>query len=384
MTDNPEATNVIHFVRNPYFWAVDQNGRQLPYIDECQITIVGTPDEVNSKVLNGEVDIQVATLQETFSSFLLFSQHADEKNYQVMTSEFNEPNAMNFHFNATSVDPVKAPYLSNPEFRKAMSIGINRQAIISAFFRVGPFTSQIAQTSFLSDSPYYDAFWSTAYTQYDPAEANKKLDELGMTQYDANGFRMTAKGEPFSLVLLCPNYDASWIKIADMVAGQWRDGLKINITAAEIDPDTWIKRTEGNDFDVTCCTGSNGFQYVSLSSIADWTGCDGYNWGTRFMPGVHIMEGDKAFAPTPEMQKLMDLGIKAQTTVDDKERDSAINEIIQSYKDNLWIIGIGRRLPAINIVSNHFHNVKNLNQDWAFGFCGSSRPDGYWTDAPAA
>lgn len=384
MTTDPKTTNSIRFVRNPYYWAVDQTGQQLPYIDECLITIVESPDEANAKVLSGEVDIQVATLQETFSNFLIFSQHADENEYQVLTSEFNEPNAMNFHFNATTVDPVKAPYLSSPEFRKAMSIGINRPAIISAFFRVGPFTSQVAQTSFLADSPYYDAFWSTAYTQFDPGEANRMLDGLGMTQYDADGFRMTAKGEPLSLVILCPNYDASWIKIADMVAAQWRDNLKVNVAAGEIDPDSWMERTEANDFDITCITGSNGFQYVSTGSIADWTGCSGYNWGTRFMPGIHIKEGDKAFPATPEMQQLVDLGSKAQTTIDDKERDDAIKGIIQSYKDNLWIIGIGRRLPAINIVSNHFHNIKNLNQDWAFGFCGSSRPDGYWTDKPTA
>ena len=165
-----------------------------------------------------------------------------------------------------------------------------------------------------------------------------------------------------------------------MVAHQWRDNLKVNVNATQVDPSLWGERTEANDFDITNLTGSNGFLYVSSGSISDWTSCTGYGWGTRFMPGVHIKDGDKAFEPTEDMQKLMDLGTLAQTTTSDEERDEAIKGIIQLHKDNLWAIGIGRRLPAINIIKNSYHNVANLDQDWAYGFCGCSRPDGYWTE----
>ena len=44
-------------------------------------------------------------------------------------------------------------------------------------------------------------------------------------------------------------------------------------------------------------------------------------------------------------------------------------------------IGIGRRLPAINIIKNNVHNVAGLDQDWAFGFCATSRGDSYWFSA---
>ena len=38
------------------------------------------------------------------------------------------------------------------------------------------------------------------------------------------------------------------------------------------------------------------------------------------------------------------------------------------------------RKKSINIIKNSYHNVANLDQDWAYGFCGCSRPDGYWTE----
>lgn len=380
MTCDPATTNTITYERNPYYWAVDQNGQQLPYIDSAVISIVESTDLVNMKVIAGEVDVQVACVQESFSNYPLFAQHAEEMGYHIETSDFNEPNAMNFHFNATSTDPVKAPYLTNADFRKAMSLGLDRATIISTFYSVGPYSSEVAQTSFLAGSPYYDEEWAKEYTEFDAETANKMLDDLGMTEYDENGFRKTANGETFDLVILCPNYDAQWIEVAEMVAHQWRENLKVNVNATQVDPSLWGERTEANDFDITNLTGSNGFLYVSSSSIGDWTSCTGYGWGTRFMPGVHIKDGDKAFEPTEDLQKLMDLGTLAQTTASDEERDEAIKGIIQLYKDNLWAIGIGRRLPAINIIKNSYHNVANLDQDWAYGFCGCSRPDGYWTE----
>jgi peptide/nickel transport system substrate-binding protein len=381
MTCDPASTNTITYARNPYYWAVDQNGQQLPYIDEAVISIVESTDLVNMKVIAGEVDVQVACVQESFSNYPLFAQYAEEMDYTIETSDFNEPNAMNFHFNATSVDPVKAPYLSSVDFRRALSMGIDRQTIIATFYTVGPFSSKVAQTSFLEGSAYYDEEWATQYTQFDVDAANALLDSLGMTTYDSNGFRMTANGEAFDLVILCPNYDDQWIEVAEMVASQWRENLKVNVTASEVDPSLWNERTAGNDYDITNLTGGNGFLYVSTGSINTWTGYAGYGWGVRFMPGVYLDEGDKVFAPTPEIARLMELGTTIVSETDAAALDAEIKEIIQIYKDNLFAIGIGRRLPAINIIKNYFHNVANLDQDWAFGFCGSSRGDGYWIEA---
>ncbi|MGI6239117.1 MAG: ABC transporter substrate-binding protein, partial [Christensenellales bacterium] len=292
-----------------------------------------------------------------------------------------EPNAMNFHFNLTSVDPVKAPYLHSVDFRRALSIGMDRETVIATFYTVGPYSSKVAQTSFLEGSAHYDEEWATQYTQFDPDEANAMLDALGMTEYDANGYRMTANGEEFDLVILCPSYDVQWIEVAEMVASQWRENLKVNVIANEVDPSLWGERTQSNDFDITNLTGSDGFLYVSTGAVDSWTGYNAYGWGTRFMPGAYLEEGDKAFEPTENMARLWELGNLIINEVDFDERDKQIAEVIQIRKDDLSAIGIGRRLPAINIIKNNFRNVENLNQDWAFGFCGSSRGDGYWIQA---
>ena len=306
-------------------------------------------------------------------------------NYRLTTVEHNEPGALNFHFNITSVDPVKAPYLSNVEFRRALSLGMDRPTIISTFYAIGPFVSEIAQSSFLENSPYYDEEWTKQYTQFDPETANKMLDEMGMTQYDENGWRMTADGKAFDLVILVPNYDVQWGEVAEMVASEWRENLKLNINASIVEPSLWGERTEGNEFDITALTGSgdNGFLAVTTGSVDTWTGYASYNWGNRCMPGIFIKSGDHAFEPTPEMARLKELGAQIVVETDDAARDAEIKEVIQIWKDGLYAIGIGRRLPGIVVIKNYVHNADTFGAGWDFGANGSSRGDGYWFDADA-
>ena len=385
MTTDPATTNTYLYERNPYYCCVDQEGNQLPYIDNAVITIVESTDLMNMKIIAGEVDVQAAGLSESFSNYPLFAQYADEMNYRLTTVEHNEPGALNFHFNITSVDPVKAPYLSNVEFRRALSLGMDRPTIISTFYAIGPFVSEIAQSSFLENSPYYDEEWTKQYTQFDPETANMMLDEMGMTQYDENGWRMTADGKAFDLVILVPNYDVQWGEVAEMVASEWRENLKLNINASIVEPSLWGERTEGNEFDITALTGSgdNGFLAVTTGSVDTWTGYASYNWGNRCMPGIFIKSGDHAFEPTPEMARLKELGAQIVVETDDAARDAEIKEVIQIWKDGLYAIGIGRRLPGIVVIKNYVHNADTFGAGWDFGANGSSRGDGYWFDADA-
>ena len=385
MTVDPAETNTYTYVRNPYYFVVDQNGQQLPYIDEAVISIVETTDLMNMKIIAGEVDVQAAGLSESFSNYPLFAQYAEEMNYRLTTTEHNEPGALNFHVNATSVDEKKAPYLTNVEFRKALSLGIDREAIISTFYSIGPYVSEIAQSSFLSGSKYYDEEFAKQYTEFDPETANKMLDELGMTEYDDDGYRKTADGEVIDFVCLVPSYDVQWGEVGEMVCAHWRENLKLNINCSVVEPSLWGERTAGNDFDITALTGTgdNGFLATTVGAVSSWTGHTGYGWGNRCMPGIYIKEGEFAFEPTEDMKRLQELGELICVETNEDQKTAYIAEVVSIWKENLWAIGIGRRLPAIIVIKNYVHNADTFGAGWDFGANGSSRGDAYWFDADA-
>jgi len=388
LTVDPSQTNTLTFERNPYYYVVDQAGNQLPYIDDAIINVVESTDLMNMKIVAGEVDYQAAGLSESFSNYPMFAQYAEEMNYKLWTTPHNEPGALNFMINVASTDEVKAPVLSNVEFRRALSLGMDRDTIIATFYSVGPYVSKKAQFSFLEDSPYYDDAWTNSYVDFNVEEANAKLDAMGMTQYDADGWRMTPDGQVFDLVVLSPSYDVQWTEVAEMVASQWRENLKLNINVTMVDPSLWGQRIAANDFDITDLTGTgcNGFQTVTNTSVGDWTAYTSSNgWGNYALTGVYA-EGEAAGIVTDEIKaqaaRLNELGNIIVTTADQAEKDAAINEVADIWEEGLFCLGIGRRLPAIIVVKNY---VKNVTEEvhgagWDFGANGVVRADGIWFD----
>ena len=67
-TTEPPSERYV-YTRNPYFWAVDTEGNQLPYIDEVDFRIVD-PEVMNLKITAGEPNFQAsraASLQGYFA-----------------------------------------------------------------------------------------------------------------------------------------------------------------------------------------------------------------------------------------------------------------------------------------------------------------------------
>lgn len=378
------TSNQLIFERNPYYWAVDTEGNQLPYIDTCIINIVESADVAKMKAIAGEFDLAFACIQENFSDYPLFAEHAEEQNYTINTSPFDEPNGMNIHFNITNRNESIRKVTEQANFRKAMSLGLNRADIIATFWTVGPYASDPSQSSTYPGSPYYDEDWVKEFTDFDAETANKMLDELGMTNYDADGYRLAPDGNPFALVISVPNYADEWIDIGEMLAKQWRENVKVNITANSIDPSLWNERCDANDFDMSIHTGGSAWATYSLTELNNWAYYRGFGWSSRFMSGNYMWRNDPsqegAVEPLPEIKRLWELGFAIIEEVDEAKREEMRKEIFQIHKDNLFVLGIGTRLPAIWLLKNYMHNVWPLDQSWSFGFTGHARPEQYWID----
>jgi peptide/nickel transport system substrate-binding protein len=122
-------------VRNPYYFAVDEKGNQLPYLDRLVFRQVGGGLQAKA-VTDGLTSFAPAPVGTDYSS-LLSTRKAG--NYSVQHWVPDSRGALTIVPNRTkafyTTDPVelkKAALLDNPEFRRALSIAINRQTIIDA------------------------------------------------------------------------------------------------------------------------------------------------------------------------------------------------------------------------------------------------------------
>ena len=190
------------FVRNPYYFAVDAQGNQLPYLDRLVMDIK-TNSLIALSAANGEPSMQERNI--SYEDHTLLVGSAARNGYSVYHWKPSSRSLFTVFPNLNRVvDParpetqLKHDLLNEPRFRQALSIAINRRDIIAAEFNGQAEPSQIEPGP---DSPFHSERLARAFTEYDPAGANRRLDELGLTQRDGKGFRTFPGGERMNFFL---------------------------------------------------------------------------------------------------------------------------------------------------------------------------------------
>ncbi|MFL7809378.1 MAG: ABC transporter substrate-binding protein, partial [Anaerolineae bacterium] len=84
---NPPGAGAVTFnlMRNPYYFKIDPEGNQLPYIDEQRYTFVETAEMLHLKAIAGEIDMQLRTL--TLGIYPLLSENAERGGYRLILWE---------------------------------------------------------------------------------------------------------------------------------------------------------------------------------------------------------------------------------------------------------------------------------------------------------
>ena len=206
-TQNPELPNIYPWLastplsveiyvqeRNPYFWQVDAEGQQLPYVDRITHRLFESVDVFNMWVVNGEIDIQERHV--SIGNYTLFKENEQNGDYQV----YNGIAAQHATFagNMTSQNPVLREFFGDRRVRIAISHAVDRDAMNNLIYD-GMATPR--QYSPVSVSPQYYPKLSNAYLEYDPDQANALLDEAGYTEKDSEGFRLAKDGSELSFVI---------------------------------------------------------------------------------------------------------------------------------------------------------------------------------------
>jgi len=237
-----ETTEGRHLVANPYFFMIDTAGNQLPYINEQDELYVNDPQVRLLKLINAEVDYKSQSLQLSDIPILLESQ--EKGNYTIHLRPKIAMHA--FSFNMTSADEAKRKIFGDIRFRKAMSIGINREELNeAAYFGEGK-PSQY--TGFSPNPPFVDPALSSYAIEYDPDGAKALLDEIGMVDKDGDGFRELPNGDKIVLNLQFATQGIAG-QVVELV-GQYWSNLGIKTAVKEITPDEYRSAQSSNALDV--------------------------------------------------------------------------------------------------------------------------------------
>jgi peptide/nickel transport system substrate-binding protein len=212
------ADEIFLLKRNPYYIAVDPEGNQLPYIDEIRFVYFVDKPALNLAAIAGELDLQERHIDMT--NYPVLVENQEKGGYTVSTWPTFGGSDATIVFNQTyQTEPIIAELMREKDFRVALSYAINRDEI-----KEGPFLGlgDPRQPVPAPWHPYYPGDeWAYKYTEYDPDQANELLDGLGLTERDADGYRLSADGEPFSIEISVVPAFGPWPDVAELVARDW-------------------------------------------------------------------------------------------------------------------------------------------------------------------
>ena len=124
--ETPPPADTVVMVRNPYYYAVDQAGNQLPYIDRIEHRLYQDPETLNLMIAQGQLDMQDRGL--TLTNFTFYKENEARGGYH--TVNWKDTNIWSLVPNMTVKDEVLAALFADEKVREAFSIAVDRELII--------------------------------------------------------------------------------------------------------------------------------------------------------------------------------------------------------------------------------------------------------------
>ena len=337
-------------VRNPYYWKVDPEGNQYPYIDRIVYDVGEDTETLVLKALNGEIDFQDRHIS-ALSNKAVYFDNAEAGGFTFFDTIPSSMNTMILSFNLATTDPVLSEIFNNKDFRIAMSHAINRQEIIDIVY-VGQ--GEPYQAAPRPTSPLYNEQLAKQYTEYDPELANQILDDAGFAERDAEGFRLGPDGNRITFSVESTTVGTNWNDSLELIAGYWAD-VGIDMRVEVEDRALLYERKAANEQQASVWGGDGGLE-VYLEPRWYFPFTDESHFG---VPYAQYFQGDmvRGLEPPETMARQQDLYRQIQATADADEQDALMREILQIAADEFYTMGISLPAPGYGIMNANLRNV---------------------------
>ncbi|MGB2820119.1 MAG: ABC transporter substrate-binding protein, partial [Phycisphaerae bacterium] len=381
---NPPYT----FVRNPYYWMVDTKGNQLPYVDRLHFD-VKSQDMIAVSASNGQITMQTRHLRYDQYTLLMSERAGGQNTYDIVHWYAGDRSSFiicpNLNRKADPNRPItvkRHELLADKRFRQALSLAINRRDIIDAEFNGQTVPAQNAPgpASYFHEPELYKSF-----TKYDPNEANRLLDEIGLTKRDYEGCRTFRDGSRMLFYLnLCGFTTAG---PAQFVVDDWkRVGVRVIPRIRSRQLFYTEKAALEHDFDVWAGNGEyfpliEPRYFAPVNTEANYA--IGYaRWYQRGgLYGDPLSKGPGCIEPPKghPIRRAMDVYDEVEGIGDPEKQRERFREVLRLAAENVWTINVCTPPPAIVVVRDGFRNVpKAVVASWDFLTPGNAGIETYF------
>jgi peptide/nickel transport system substrate-binding protein len=277
----------------------------------------------------------------------------------------SEGSTLIYQPNQTTTDLVLREIFRDVRFRRALSLALDRDTINNAVYQG---LGRPYQTHVITDSKFYVQEYTEAFTEYDPDEANRLLDEIGLDARDSEGFRLRPDGARLVLNLQYTDVKTSFTPNAELAREFWSD-IGIQMTLTLITGELLTTRIQANEV-------SFGLWHADKSSdiifpqrpewyvpwSVGWEKAWGIQWAQWYTTG-----GQEGEEPPADILGLLDTWEQMQATLDEEEQIRLGREILKYQAENLLTIGTVGEVPEPVIVGENLRNFPEMGYtgfDW--------------------
>ncbi len=336
----------VVLTRNPYWFQVDARGHRLPYLEELVFLTVPEQNTAALKFQAGELDALDNTKPDDFT---MFKQGEARGHYRV----YDLGPALNsnfFWFNLNLKKDRKTPYVerwkyalfNNPEFRRAVSEAVDRDAMIRGPFYGRAFKNWATTTQ--GNKVWHDE--NVTRHDYDPESARRRLAGLGLKDTNGDGYLEDAAGHTVSFTMMTNADNNIRTALLNMIA---EDLKKVGIRAIQtpVDFNTAITRIRDDK--------SYESMLLGLQSGVPPDPSMGQNV-YRSSGKTHYWYLEQPTPATPQEARIDELMERIGSTNDVAARKRWWLEVKNIVNDQCWFIWLPS-LKHYNMVSDKFGNV---------------------------
>ena len=365
--------------RNPYYFKVDTEGNQLPYIDRVVLDVFSDTEVLLLRTLAGEIDMIARHINE-LANLPILADAGQREGFRIFPMTSSNSNRLALTLNLTHFDPDRRALFNTRDFRAGLSHAINRQEINDLVF-AGQL--EIQQPSVFPEFPLlYNERLAKQHTEYDVDLANRYLDAAGVAGRDASGMRLDANGNRVTFTIFGRADQDFTVDALPIIAEYWKAvGIDAQVRIVERTLFREIRLT--NDFDAMVDSGGA----ASLQDVFQDVGARYWlpvNNGSTYAILWHHWYIDREPQEEPPADVLLQLETWAQIkgSPDPEFRFEKMREIFEMAADQFFVIGVGGATFDYGVVKNDLANVPQtvLSNSFMYAQPGPTMPSTYFFD----
>lgn len=364
------------FEKNPYYYRVDEDGHQLPYINRVTLSIADSKI-IPAKTGAGESDLQARYLRFDNYTFLKASEQRNDFNVRLWRTGPGSQIALYPNLNAN--DEIWHSLIRDLRFRRALSLAVDRHEINQVIY----FGLAIeGQNTILPQSPLYEPDYRSAWAGFDLRESNRLLDLVGLGRRGGDGVRLLPDGRPMEIIVENSGESTEQSDVLELIRDSWRRiGIKLFAKPSQLT--LFRRRVFSGETLMSIDKGiENGLATAAMppwefaptsQQQLEWP-----KWGQYYE--TKGMAGEAPDLPSAiRLKELYEEWLAAESY---DEHTRIWRDMLRIWADEVFSIGTVAGVLQPIVVNAKLRNVPEQGiYNWDPGaYFGIYKPDGFWFD----